>query len=101
DNPITSEKMVCMYSRNALREGWWEGITIIVWGATVQYLATDEKIQQRIKEISAQGVHVSVCRSCAEQLGVTDRIEELGVELKFWGASLTEILQSDRKLITI
>ena len=32
-NPITAEKMVFMYSSNPLLKGWWEHVTLIVWGA--------------------------------------------------------------------
>jgi len=32
-NPITAEKMVFMYSINSLLKGWWEHVTLIVWGA--------------------------------------------------------------------
>ena len=101
DNPITSEKMVCMYSSRSIQEGWWEKVTIIVWGATVTFLASDKHIQGRIKQIIADGVKVSVCRSCAEQLDVIEEIEALGIEHKYWGAPLTEIIKSGQKLITV
>ena len=32
-NPITAEKMVFMYGINSLLKGWWEHVTLIIWGA--------------------------------------------------------------------
>lgn len=86
---------------NSLREGWWDAVTVIVWGATVKLLATDNQIQGHFKQIIEEGVNVSVCRSCAEQLEVLEKIEKLGIEHKYWGAPLTDILNSEHKLITI
>jgi hypothetical protein len=46
-------------------------------------------------------VEFTACRRCAEDLGVATTLEELGVEVKFWGKSLTDLLQSGAHLITI
>jgi hypothetical protein len=47
------------------------------------------------------GVKVSACKACADQLGVGSQLEDMGIELKYWGEPLTEILQNNLKLITI
>ena len=100
-DPITSEKMVNMYAKNSLIHDWWEEVTLIVWGKPSQLIAENEKIQEQIKENIEVGVKVSACKACADQLGVTEKLEELGIETKYWGEPLTEILKTDKKLITI
>ena len=35
---VTAEKMVLMYGHNALLKGWWEDVTIIIWGAALTEL---------------------------------------------------------------
>ncbi len=47
------------------------------------------------------GIHMIACKGCADQLGVTEQLEALGVEVIYWGVELTEVLQNDEKLITI
>ena len=101
DNPITSEKMVFMYSLASKQKGWWQDITIILWGATVKLASENECIQELIKEALDNGIHVSACLSCADQLGVTDKINALHIETIYWGEPLTEIIKTDGKLITI
>ncbi len=101
DNIITSKKMVFMYGINAKRKDWWENITIIIWGATVKLASEDIDIQDLIKEAKSEGVHVSACKGCADQLGVTDTLEKLDIEVIYWGEPLTKILKEDEKLITI
>jgi hypothetical protein len=101
DNPITAEKMVFMYTINSLKRGWWEKVTLIIWGATAQLVGEDVTIQAKIKEALDAGVHVTACKACADQLGVTETLEKLHVEVKFWGQPLTEVLKNNEKLLTI
>jgi len=101
DNPITAEKMVFMYTINSLIHGWWEKVTLIVWGATTKLVSENADIQEKIKEALEAGIHVTACKACADQLGVTDSLEKLGIEVIYWGVPLTEILTNNEKLLTI
>lgn len=98
---LTSEKMVMMYATNSMMNHWWDDVTIIIWGATAKLAAENAMIQEKIKIAAHYGVHISACRACAEQLGVTDKLEELGIEVIYWGDGLTGILKGNDKLITI
>ncbi|MBW2543980.1 MAG: DsrE family protein [Deltaproteobacteria bacterium] len=101
DNPITAEKMVFMYTINALIHGWWEKVTLIIWGATAKLVSEDSNIQEKIKEALDAGVHITACKACADQLGVTETLEELNIEVKYWGLPLTEVLKNNEQLLTI
>lgn len=101
DNPITAEKMVFMYTMNALLKGWWEEVTLIIWGAPAKLVSEDENIQEMVGKALEIGVHITACKACADQLGVTETLEKLNVEVKYWGVPLTELLQRDEKLLTI
>ncbi|MBN2516505.1 MAG: DsrE family protein [Deltaproteobacteria bacterium] len=101
DNPITAEKMVFMYTVNSLKHGWWEKVTLIIWGATAQLVSEDVNIQAKIKEALDAGVYVTACKACADQLGVTETLEKLHIEVKFWGQLLTEVLKNNEQLLTI
>ncbi len=101
DNPITAEKMVFMYTINSLLNGWWEKITLIIWGAPVKLVSEDIAMQKKIKEALDAGVHITACKACADQLGVTETLEKLNIEVKYWGIPLTEILTENEKLLTI
>lgn len=101
DNPVTAEKMVFMYGMNSILKGWWEKVTIIIWGATAPLAAENTDIQKLIKKAQDVGVHLIACRACADQLGVTDKLEELGIEVVYTGELLTGIIKSKDPLITI
>ena len=101
DNPVTAEKMVFMYTINSLIHGWWENVTLIVWGATAKLVSENADIQAKIREALDAGVHITACKACADQLGVTQTLEELKIEVKYWGVPLTELLKNGEKLLTI
>ena len=101
DNIITSEKMVFLYGINAKSKGWWENVTIILWGATMKLANESDIIKDLIKKAELEGVHLSGCRACADQLGLIEALEKQGIELIYWGEPLTEILKNDGALLTI
>ena len=101
DNPITAEKMVFMYTINSLAHGWWDNVTLIIWGTPAKLVGEDAHIQALVKDALDAGVHITACKACANQLGVTDTLEKLQIEVKFWGQPLTDILKGNERLITI
>lgn len=98
---MTAEKMVFMYTINSLRNGWWEEVTLIIWGATTKMVSENKKIQSLIKEALDSGVHVSACKACSDQLGVTDVLIEMGIEVIYWGEPLTNVLKDEVALLTV
>ncbi|MFZ5966210.1 MAG: DsrE family protein [Bacillota bacterium] len=98
---ITFEKMIFMYSVNSLVYGWWDHITVIIWGAPTKLASENEKVRELIQMMMEKGVHVSACKKCSDELGVTKELEDLGIEVKYWGQGLTEILKGEDKLLTI
>lgn len=98
---LTAEKMVMMYATNSLLEHWWGAVTVIIWGATAKLASENALIRDKLKTAQSAGVQFSACKACADQLGVTDILEGLGIEVKYWGQPLTGILRENRKLITI
>jgi hypothetical protein len=100
-DPITAEKMVFMYGVNSLRRGWWKVVTLIIWGAPAKLSAENPGIQTKIREALDAGVHITACKACADQLGVTEALERMNVEVRYWGEPLTEVLKSGQTLLTI
>lgn len=101
DNVITAEKMVFMYGINAKSQGWWDEVTIIIWGATVKLVAENKMIQDLIEEAKLEGVHITACKGCADQLGLTEILKGIDLEVIYQGPPLTQILKDDEKLLTI
>jgi hypothetical protein len=41
-----AKKMVFMYSMNAKLHGWWDEVTLLVWGPSSRLLAGDADLQE-------------------------------------------------------
>ncbi|WP_027400477.1 DsrE family protein [Anaerovorax odorimutans] len=102
DNKLTSLNMVLMYSLKASKEKFWKEIRLVSWGASNVLINEDREVQERLKEVQESGVIVKACIRCAENLGITDSLEKLGIELDFMGQPLTDCLKDDSwAIITI
>ena len=101
DNLITSRLMVMMYATNSMAHGLWDNVTVILWGATVKLAAENEVIQEEIKLAQHVGVKFSACTSCARQLGMTEKLEGLGVEISPWVEPFTELMQGGKAVICV
>ena len=94
-------KMVFMYTLNAKKQDWWDDVTLIIWGPSSQLAAVDTEIQDYLQKMKEAGVKLQACKACSDQYGVTDKLEDLGVEVKYMGEPLTEFLKGpDTKVVT-
>ena len=71
--------MIFMYTVNSLIKGWWENVTLIIWGAPAKLVSEDANIQKMVRKALEAGVHITACKACAEQLGVTEILENLNI----------------------
>ncbi|MCD6122356.1 MAG: DsrE family protein [Spirochaetales bacterium] len=93
-------KMVFMYALNAKTKGWWEEVTLIVWGSSAKLLSTDSELKDYIAKMKEAGIILEACRACADLFGVTTQMEDLGIDVKYMGEPLTAYLKGNKKVIT-
>jgi hypothetical protein len=101
DNRDTALSMILMYALNAKLNNWWETVNVMIWGASVNLVATDEKIQEKIKECQDAGVNFEACMGCTDYYGVTEQLAIMDIDVKYIGKDLTYYLKHNQKLITI
>lgn len=94
-------KMVFMYTLNAKKRGWWEDITLVVWGPSARLLTEDEELQGYMEAIIESGVTVKACKGCSDQYGISEKIEELGITVLYIGKELTDYIKEGREILTI
>lgn len=93
-------KMAFMYTYNSKKFGWWDDITLVVWGPSAKLLAGDKELQEYIKKMLDAGIVVKACKGCADLYGVSDKLAELGIIVKYMG-ELTDYLKQNRKILTL
>jgi hypothetical protein len=87
-------KMVFMYTYNAKAKGWWNTIRFVIWGPSAKLLAGDDELKGKVKDMIEAGIEVLACKACADSYpGVIPALEEMGVDVKYMGVPLTEMLK--------
>jgi hypothetical protein len=99
-DPEVAHRVCLMYTHAAVKNQWFDEVRLIVWGPSARLLAADKDIQVKIKAMMNNGVKVQACIVCAESYGVVEVLRGLGIEVKAMGMPLTDILQSDYKVLT-
>ena len=92
--------MVFMYTHNAKKNGWWENIRFLIWGASAKLLAEDKELQQEIQKMKEIGIQLLACKACADRYGVSQALQGLGIEVKYMGVGLTEMLKGGWTTLT-
>lgn len=92
--------MVFMYINASPRTGWWDDITLIVWGPSAKLLCEDAELQEYIDRMSENGITIKACRACANMYGVTEKLESFGLPVKYMGEELTSYIKEGRHILT-
>jgi hypothetical protein len=93
--------MACMYAYNSLARGWWEEVTLIVWGPSARLLCQDAGLQEEIARLREGGVKLQACKACADRYEVAGDLERLGVEVRYMGQALTGYLQQGYRVLSV
>ncbi|MBN2350202.1 MAG: DsrE family protein [Bacteroidales bacterium] len=92
-------KMVFMYTYNTQRFNWWKDVTLIVWGPSTKLLSEDTELQEYIKKIMDAGIVVKACKACSDAYGVSDKIADLGITVKYV-SEFTDYIKEGRHILT-
>lgn len=91
----TALNMILMYTLKSNLNHWWKECNLITWGPSNKLICNNPEIQVYIKQIQETGVKVLACKRCAEEYGIVDQLEKLGIEVKLMGEPLTAYLQDE------
>jgi hypothetical protein len=84
-------KMVFMYSYYCKKRAWMDTVRLLVWGPSSKLLTEDTELQEKLKELKQEGVEMFACKACADLYGVSDKLEQLGVTVKYTGTMLADL----------
>ncbi len=95
-------KMVFMYTYNGstTRFGWWHDITLIIWGPSSKLLSQDKELQEYLFKMKEAGITLEACKACSDMYGVSEKLQELGVDVRYMGQALTDYIKEGRHVIT-
>lgn len=100
DDPYTAERMVLMYGHAAKTAGWFNEVTLIIWGPSAKMVAENIKIQEKLSTMQNDGVEIRACIVCANMYEVTEELKAMGFDVQGMGKPLTDYLKSGAKVLT-
>ncbi len=100
DDPYVAHRVCLMYTHAAKTAGWFDEVKLVVWGPSAKLLAEDKELQAKVKAMQESGVVTQACIVCADAYNVTDELRQLGLEVKGMRKTLSDMLQSDWKVLT-
>ena len=92
--------MVFMYAYNAKKNSWWENIRFLIWGPSSKLLSEDKELQQELQKMKEVGIEILACKACADRYGVSEALQGMGIEVKYMGVGLTEMLKGGWTTLT-
>ena len=57
-DPDVARNMVFMYSGASVRNGWFDDVTLIVWGPSSRLLTENKELQGLLEDLGASGVRL-------------------------------------------
>ncbi len=94
DDSNLAERMVLPYIHDAKTAGWFDEVTLIVWGPSAKLLAENLVIQENLENLREEGVIIEACIVCANEYGVNRALENLGfLRIKPMGEPLTDYIK--------
>ena len=101
DNKDTVMNMIILYAHNAKKLSWIEEVHVLVWGASQKLIAQDEEIQEAVKAMIADGVKVTACLKCADNMKITESLIACNMDVHYTGELLSDWIKSGETVISV
>jgi hypothetical protein len=90
---VVHEELGFPYATNCMKQGWMDQVRVMLWEPTERIAAENKKFQDMIRMLKVTGVEVVACKACSNNFGVSEKLENLGINVQYVGALVTEMLK--------
>ncbi len=90
---IVHQELSFPYSYNSKKQGWMDQVRVILWGPTEKIVIEDLDFQEQVRLLMDTGVEVYACKACSDNFGVSDELEKIGIDVRYVGTFVTEMLK--------
>ena len=102
DNDVDINNFIMPFATNSKKQGWFDDVEVLIWGASAHKIKEDSDAQTIVSTLLASGIRLVACKYCADQVGVSELLTELGVTVMYTGVYLSTALQdSETEVLTI
>jgi hypothetical protein len=82
-----------IYPLNAVKHKWMDEVKVIFFGPSEKVVAHDPEVQERLKKLRDIGLEIMACKWCADRMGITGELEELGIKVVYVGPIISQLLR--------
>jgi len=93
-------KLVFMYAYYSKKQGWMDQVRLLVWGPSAKLLSVDSELQTKLEELKEMGVELLACKACTDSYGVSEKLEQLGITVRYTGKDLAEMQKTGWHVLT-
>ena len=90
---LVHEELTFMYANGALKHEWMDEVRVIFWGPAQLLIVKDEPLKEYLKKLQDVGVELWACKRCSDDLGVTEKLKDLGIQVEYVGSLVSEMLK--------
>lgn len=90
---IVHRELSFPYSYNSKTRGWMDQVRVILWGPTEKIVLEDLDFQEQVRLLMDAGVEVYACKACSDNFGVSEKLAEIGIDVRYVGTFVTEMLK--------
>lgn len=81
-----------MYATNALKHGWVDELKTIFFGPSQQLMVQDPDVSQAVQDLAQAGETIA-CKFIADNVGISDSTSQLGVQIKYVGTIISDLIK--------
>ncbi len=90
-----------MYGPNSIKHGWMQEGVFIFWGPAQKTILDDSVVGLKVKElIGKEKVQVWACKACSDMYGVSKKLEDLGITVKYVGEDVSNMIKQGWHCLT-
>ena len=93
-DPYVIKDVALMYGPNAPKYGWMDEVVLIFWGSTQKSILENKDLGDYVKElVGREHLKIMACKACSDGYGVSEKLEELGITVKYVGENVSNMLK--------
>ncbi len=94
------KKTVIKYIKESIEHKWWGGISLIMWGPSIELLLEEETIRAELLALNNKYMSIEISKEYTDEAGLTDEIKGLGLTVRPCGEAVTLCLRTGIRMIT-
>jgi hypothetical protein len=86
-------EMGLFYPYTLAKEKYLDEVKLILFGPSEKLVARNKNVQKRIKKLQEVGVEISACKYCSDRMGVSGKLEELGITVEYVSKGIAQMIK--------